>query len=95
MADITAGLLVVCGSSTGLPLVAGIACVYSLMFSFLCLASTFPSQETVNSVFDNPLCEGLFQELSVPLGMDDRTLWKCISYILLRSDHLTYTSSTK
>ena len=74
---------------------AGTARVYSLMFLLLCVAPTFPSQETINSVFDSPLSEGLFQELSVPLGMDDRTLWKCISYILLRSDHLTYTSSTK
>ena len=34
-------------------------------------ASTFPSQETINSVFGNPLYEGLFHELSMPLGMDD------------------------
>ena len=97
MAGIPAGLLVVCGCSPGLPLAApgpGLP-VCSLMFLLLCVASTFPSQETVNSVFDNPLCEGLFQELSVPLGMDDRTRWKCISYILLSSDHLIHTSSTK
>ena len=74
---------------------AGTARVYSLMFLLHCVASTFPSQETVNSVFDNPLCEGLFQELSLPLGMDDRTRWKYISYILLQSDHVTCTSSTK
>ena len=60
---------------------AATACVYSLMFLLLCVASTFPFQETVNSVFNNPLCEGLFQELSMPFGMDDRTWWKCISYI--------------
>ena len=97
MADITAGLLVVCGSSTGLPSETprlGLP-VCSLMFLLLCVAFTFQSQETVNSVFNNPLCEGLFQELSLPLGVDDRIRWKCISYILLQSDHLTYTSSTK
>ena len=97
MAGIPAGLLVVCGSSTGLPSETprpGLP-MCSLMFLLLCGASTFPSQETVNSVFDNPRCEGLFQELSLPLGMDDRTRWKCIRYILLQSDHVTCTSSTK
>ena len=63
---------------------AGTACVYSLMFLLLCVASTFPSQETVNSVVDCSLCEGLFHELSVPLGMDDRLRWKC-----MRTDHCT------
>ena len=70
MAGIPAGLLVVCGSSTGLPSETprpGLP-MCSLMFLLLCGASTFPSQETVNSVFDNPRCEGLFQELSLPLG---------------------------
>ena len=97
MSGAAAGLLVVCGCSTGLPLALpgpGLP-MCSLMFLLLCVTSTFPSQETVNSVFDNPLCEGLFQELSVPLGMDDRTRWKCISYILLSSYHLIHTSSTK
>ena len=63
---------------------AGTACVYSLMFLLLCVASTFPSQETVNSVVDCSLCEGLFHELSVPLGMGDRTWWKGI-----RTGHFT------
>ena len=84
--NITAGLLVVCGSSIGLPLAAPglglpVCTVWCPCFSVW--ASTFPSQETVNSVFNNPLCEGLFQELSMPFGMDDRTWWKCISYIWL------------
>ena len=63
---------------------AGTSRVYSLLFLLLCVASTFPSQETVNSVVDSPLCEGLFHELSMPLGMDDRLRWKC-----MRTDHCT------
>ena len=92
MADITAGLLVVCGSSTGLPLATPglglpICTVWCSCFSVW--ASTFPSQETVNSVFDSPLCEGLFHELSMPLGMDDRLRWKC-----MRTDHCTQVWSS-
>ena len=69
--NITAGLLVVCGSSIGRPLAAPglglpVCTVWCPCFSVW--ASTFPSQESVNSVFDTPLCEGLFQESLCLLG---------------------------
>ena len=66
------------------PAWAGTARVYSLMFLLLCVASTFPSQETVNSVVGNPFYEGLFHELSMSLGMGDRLQWKC-----MRTDHFS------
>ena len=86
MSGAIAGLLVVCGCRAGLPLALpgpGLP-VCSLMFLLLCVASTFPSQETINSVFGNPFYEGLFHELSMPLGMDDKLQWKCT-----RTDHFS------
>ena len=86
MSGAAAGLLVDCGCSPGLPLGTpgpGLP-VCSLMFLLLCVASTFPSQETVNSVVGNPFYEGLFHELSMSLGMGDRLQWKC-----MRTDHFS------
>ena len=77
MADITAGLLVVCGCSTGLPLPMpglGLPVCTVCCSCFSVWASTFTSQETINSVVDSPLCEGLFHELSLPFGMDGKCM---------------------
>ena len=58
---------------------AGTAHVHSLIFLLLCVGLDISiSGNSINSVFGNPLYEGLFQELSMPLGMDDRTWWKCM-----------------
>ena len=64
---------------------AGTVCVHSLMFLLLCVSIHISiSGNSINSVFDNPFYEGLFHELSVPLGMGDRTWWKGI-----RTGHFT------
>ena len=72
---------------------AGTACVYSLIFLLFCVSIHVSiSGNSINSVFDNPFYEGLFHELSIPLGMGGNVSELAI---LLQSDHLTYTSSTK
>ena len=53
-------------------------CVQFDIFASLCGLHISISGNSINSVFDNLLYEGLFQEVSMPLGMDDRTQWKCI-----------------
>ena len=76
---------------------AGTALVHGLMFSLLCVASTLPSQETLSTV-----C------LTIHFMRDSSMSSLCLLgwvtvhggnvselIILLQSDHLTYTSSTK
>ena len=79
------------------PAWAGTALVHGLMLLLLCVASTFPSQETLSTV-----C------LTIHFMRDSSMSSLCLLgwvtvhggnvselIILLQSDHLTYTSSTK
>ena len=59
-------------------------CAWFDALASLCGLHIAISGNSINSVFDNPFYEGLFHELSMPLGMGDSTRWKCI-----RTDHFT------